>query len=36
VGSIFSIFVTFGKAPDVTAAVAESVAYSQLKTTSSA
>jgi hypothetical protein len=33
--STFSIFVTFGKAPEVTAAVAESVAYSQLKTTSS-
>ena len=34
--STFSIFVTFGKAPEVTAAVAGSVAYSQLKTTSSA
>src|SRR5262249_13010778 len=35
-GSTFSIFVTFGKAPEVTAAVAGSVAYSQLNTTSSA
>src|SRR5262245_49370911 len=34
--STFSTFVTFGNAPDVTAAVAESVAYSQLNTTSSA
>ena len=36
VASTFSTFVTFGKAPEVTAAVAGSVAYSQLKTTSSA
>ena len=34
--STFSTFVTFGKAPAVTAAVAGSVAYSQLNTTSSA
>ena len=34
--STFSTFVTFGNVPAVTAAVAGSVAYSQLKTTSSA
>src|SRR5262249_23773118 len=35
-GSTFSTFVTLGKVPEVTAAVAGSVAYSQLNTTSSA